>query len=198
MHSFPFFVGAAAMIPLLIAGCGTSPPTNFYVLNDVAQGPTAGPASMISVGFRSVRLPAYADRPQMVTRESSAELQLAEFHQWAEPLRDSVIRVLADNLSKLLSTDHVFAFPRETQPRYWVSVDVARFDAEAQDAVLIAQWTLTDSRNGGEPLAVKRTRLTAQADLSDYSSIANALSEVLGQLSSEIAAAITSAEDGGS
>ncbi len=196
MHSFPFPVGAAAMMSLLIAGCGSSPPTNFYVLNDVAQHSAAGSASMISVGFRSVRLPAYADRPQMVTRESSTDLQLAEFHQWAEPLRDSVVRVLADNLAKLLSTDHVFAFPRETQPRYWVSVDLARFDAEAQDAVLIAQWTLTNS-NGGEALVVKRTHLTAQADLSDYSSIAKALSEVLGQLSSEIAAAIRSAEDGG-
>ncbi len=196
MHSSPFSVGAAALISLLVAGCGSSPPTNFYVLNDVVQDPTAGSASTISVGVGSVRLPAYADRPQIVTRQSSTDLQLAEFHQWAEPLRDSVVRVLADNLAKLLSTDHVFAFPRETQPRYWVSVDLARFDAEAQDAVLIAQWTLTDSSNGGEPLAVKRTRLTAQADLSDYSSIANALSEVLGQLSREIAAAITSAEDG--
>ncbi len=196
MHSFPFPVGAAALISLLVAGCGSSPPTNFYMLNDVAQDPAPGSASMISVGFGSVRLPAYADRPQIVTRESSTDLQLAEFHQWAEPLQDSVVRVLADNLSKLLSTDHVFAFPRETQPRYWVSVDMARFDVEAQEAVLIAQWTLTDT-NGNETLAVKRTRLTAQADLSDYSSIANALSDVLGQLSRDIAAAITSAEDGG-
>ena len=196
MHSFPFSVGAAALIFLLAAGCGSSPPTNFYMLNDVAQDPAAGSVSTISVGFGSVRLPAYADRPQIVTRESSTDLQLAEFHQWAEPLQDSVVRVLADNLSKLLSTDHVFAFPREAQPRYWVSVDLARFDAEAQDAVLIAQWTLTDT-NGNETLAVKRTHLTAQADLSDYSSIAQALSEVLGQLSSEIAAAIKSAEDGG-
>ncbi len=188
MHSFPFPVEAAALVSLLGAGCGSSPPTNFYVLNDVVPESAAGSASMISVGFGSVRLPAYADRPQIVTRESSTDLQLAEFHQWAEPLQDSVVRVLADNLSKLLSTDHVFAFPRETQPRYWVSVDMARFDAEAQEAVLIAQWTLTDT-NGNETLAVKRTRLTAQADLSDYSSIANALSEVLGQLSSEIAAA---------
>ncbi len=193
MHSFPFPLGV--LIALLVAGCGSSPPTNFYVLNDVAPDPTAGTASMISVGVGSVRLPAYADRPQIVTRESSTDLQLAEFHQWAEPLQDSVVRVLKDNLAKLLSTDHVFAFPSEAQPRYRVSVDLARFDAEAQDAVLIAQWTLTNS-NGTETLAVKRTRLTAQADLSDYSSIANALSDVLGQLSREIAAAITSAEDG--
>ena len=157
MHSFPFPVGV--LIALLVAGCGSSPPTNFYVLNDVAPDSTAGTASMISVGVGSVRLPAYADRPQIVTRQSSTDLQLAEFHQWAEPLQDSIVRVLKDNLAKLLSTDHVFAFPSMAQPRYQVSVDVARFDAEAQDAVLIAQWTLTNS-NGTDSLALAAPRRT--------------------------------------
>src|SRR5262245_23853131 len=49
--------------------------------------------------------------------------------QWAEPLPDNFSRVLAEDLSLLLATDHVAVFPRKGPvPMYYqMSVEVTRF-----------------------------------------------------------------------
>jgi hypothetical protein len=98
---------------MLLAACatGTSAPSRFYVLAPL-EAPEAEPQlapgeRCLAIGIGPVEIPAYLDRPQIVTRLSNNELNLAEFDKWAEPLRDNLIRVLAENISSLLCTEPI-------------------------------------------------------------------------------------------
>jgi uncharacterized lipoprotein YmbA len=165
------------------------------VLSSEAAEATVRLPDHTSVGIGPVALPGYLDRPQMVTRPAPTDLRVAEFNQWAEPLRESVVRALGDDLSALLDSDRVYAYPWEARhtPDYRVAVDVNRFEAAGDHAVLVARWTLV---RGPEPqvVAVKRSEFDEAVDGSDYSAIARGLSSALARLSAEIAAAIEAAE----
>jgi uncharacterized lipoprotein YmbA len=81
---------------------------------------------------REVRLPNYLDRPQIVTREASHRLHIAEFDHWGGDLREDMTRVLAQNLGRVLDSKHVFTAPVgiAVQPDYRLEVEVLRFERE--------------------------------------------------------------------
>ena len=180
---------------LALAGCAESQPTRFYTLSGLAAGtgetlPALAPD--ITVGVGPVTLPAYLDRPQLVTRAGSNRMVLADFDSWAEPLDGLFARVLADNLALLLGTDDVLLLPqrRPTPLDYQVEVDVARFDVDADgNANLDARWWVY-GRGGERLLQSGRSTITEAASPGDYAAAAAALSRALGAMSTEIAEAI--------
>jgi uncharacterized lipoprotein YmbA len=105
-----------------------------------------------------ISLPAYLDRPQLVTRTSPNRLNLAEFERWAEPLHDTFSQALAENISSLVGTDLVYVLPRRDTPAldYQVPVEVFRFDRNAEGQVmLLARWGIfTDEPS--KPLLIRR------------------------------------------
>ena len=91
--------GLVALLLLGAAGCtGSVDPTRFYVLapTDSAADAAARSASErdLRIGIRSVELPRYLERPQIVTRASATRLEVADFHQWGAPLRQAVPMIL--------------------------------------------------------------------------------------------------------
>jgi uncharacterized protein len=180
---------------LALAGCADSQPTRFYTLSGLAAEagePVPASASDIAVGVGPVTLPAYLDRPQLVTRAGSNRMVLADLDSWAEPLDGLFARVLADNLALLLGTDDVLLLPqrRPTPLDYQVEVDVARFDVDADgNANLDARWWVY-GRGGERLLQSGRATITEAAAPGDYAAAAAALSRALGAMSMEIAEAI--------
>jgi uncharacterized lipoprotein YmbA len=178
-----------------LAGCAQSQPTRFYTLSGLAAeaGETLpAPAPDITVGVGPVTLPAYLDRPQLVTRAGSNRMVLADFDSWAEPLDGLFARVLADNLALLLGTDDVLLLPqrRPTPLDYQVEVDVTRFDVDAGgNANLDARWWVY-GRRGESLLQSGRSTITEAAPPGDHAAAAAALSRALGAMSTEIAEAI--------
>jgi uncharacterized protein len=176
-----------------LTGCGASPTTRFYTMMPVATPATApAPANhAVTVGIRAVDLPAELDRPQIVIRTGANTRELAEFDRWSAPLRDSVARVLAENLSILLATQHVavYPWPPGTAVEHEVMVDVTRLDAElGGPCALDARWRVV-TRNGTTRPIYGRSTLNEVAG-TDYSSLVAAQSRLFGALSAEIAAAI--------
>lgn len=194
---------------ILLGGCGAGKPTRFYMMQPVPPGgtkaaqPSPTPVPDISVGVGPVRFPEYLDRPQIVSRSGGGEIQLDEFHRWAEPLKESFSRSLAASLANLLGTDQVAVFPwaGASAVRYQVMVDVARFDGKAGETVTLdAKWTIL-GEGGKKVLLVRRSTVTAPATKQqDYEGLVAAHSEALSSLSREIAAALETlaAEKGGS
>jgi uncharacterized lipoprotein YmbA len=138
-------------------------------------------------------IPEYLNRPQIVTRTSSAELELAEFHRWAEPLEDSFSRVLAMNLGTLLGSSEVWEFATDLAARadYVVGGRVYRFDVDESGlAVLDVQWLLED----GEQQLIydsERSRYEEQSDSKrSYDAGVQALSRAMARLGREIAEAV--------
>ncbi|HTI88434.1 MAG TPA: PqiC family protein [Alphaproteobacteria bacterium] len=181
----------AAALVLALAGCaGQSTPSRYYVLSatgaDTDRRPE-GPA--ISVG--PVTLAKYLDRPQIVTRPTPNQLDVAEFDRWGGRLEDNVAQVLAEDLGRRLGTARVTTFPPEpigrTDAR--VGVTIAQFERVASgDVVLDARWRL--QRLGGEPV-IDTVHIVKRVSGSGYAATVAAMSDALGDLSDRIAAALS-------
>src|SRR5512147_2620041 len=134
------------LLTLAIGGCAGSSATNLYTLSAVGTAgtesrPPQAPPAVIAIG--SVNLPDYLDRPQIVTRQSAYELQLAPDDRWAAPLYDMVPRVLVEDITQRLPADRIVSFPEsgEASFDYRVAIQVSRFDVDAAgEAVLAARW----------------------------------------------------------
>ncbi|HEV2055933.1 MAG TPA: PqiC family protein [Methylomirabilota bacterium] len=177
---------------LVGAGClgGGSAATRFYVLapGEIPAVPVAGATS---VGVGPVGVPGYLDRPQIVTRPAADKIDLGEFDQWGEPLRDGISRVLAEDLARQMPSARISIFPWRSleSVRYQVIVDVTRLDGPAGgDLALEARWRILDA--AGKEVAVKTTRLAEPTGGAGYSATVSAMSRVLAALSREIAQAL--------
>jgi uncharacterized lipoprotein YmbA len=131
---------------LAVVGCGTTRPSNFYQLDEPAATRLSGLERGIAVGIGPVTLEPYLDRPQIVIRGAGHKLELSEFNRWAEPLNDSISRVIIVNLSNMLESTRVFKVPRRNKTiplEFRVEIDIARFDGMlGGDALLVTRWTL--------------------------------------------------------
>lgn len=187
-----------ALAGSLLSGCieiATNPVTStrFYVLTpvDSATAPVvqSNQNRPLSVEIAALRLPQYLEKPQIVTRSGTNQLELAEYHQWGGNLRKNMIQVLARNLSQLLATPDISMAPFRplAPPSFSVEVEVMQFEAEAGGQVrLITQWRVlrgTDKKN----LIVRMTDLLYPVDGSNFEKTVSAMSALWGELSRIIA-----------
>jgi len=186
-------LGVATACLLTLWGCANTQPTHFYLLRAMDSSTHSvmveTPRSGVSLGLGPIRFPKYLDRPHIVTRLSSHEIDLAEFHKWAEPLKDNVINVLNENLSALLSTDRIVQYPwkRSNPPEYQLSLDVIQLDGKKhQEAVLKVRWTLVGNK-GKRILQKKTSQFSEILRGSDYEDLVEAMSRMLASLAREIA-----------
>jgi uncharacterized lipoprotein YmbA len=135
-----------AVTLLALVGCGSTRPSNFYQLDEPAATRLSGLERGIAVGVGPINLEPYLDRPQIVIRGAGHKLELSEFNRWAEPLKDSISRVIIVNLSNMLESTRVFKVPRRNKAiilEFRIEIDIARFDGElGANALLVARWTL--------------------------------------------------------
>ena len=181
---------------LLLASCADTTPTRFYTLSSLSATPgeASGMASQdLTIAVGPVTLPEYLNRPQLVTRDGSNQVLLADFDTWIEPVQGLFARTLVENLSALLGSDDVLLLPqrRPVDPDYQVEVEVTRFDVETTgNAVLDARWWVLDGR-GEAVLRSGRSQIAQPAAAGDQAAAARALSGTLVGMSREIAGAIS-------
>lgn len=195
---------AAIAAMLMLGGCGSTPATRYYVIAPTVEAPLRNAPSPLTVVVRDVRLPQYLDRQQIVTRGSEHRLQVADHDKWASDLRQDMMRVLAENLGRLLESERVIAAPHRLRqaPDYRVEVEVQRFERGADGrVVLVARWSLL--RGGDGEVLVDRMASHAVAidgnagSAEPYDAVVAAMSRVYGELARTIAAAIRAPGAGG-
>ena len=183
---------------LAMGGCGSSKSVRYYVLSTTAQRSPAADAASHGAGrtirVGPVRLPAYLDRQQMVSRGAGNTVTIAQFDRWAEPLKDGVPRVLVENLTALLPQDTVIGYQSRgaNAADYTVAVDIRRLDgAPGGRAELVARWMI---KAGVTRPALRRTERPLAITVADdtYEALARAESELLTRLSVAIASDIKS------
>ena len=192
----PLFFALA--ISSVAAGCSPlSPredPSRFFLLTSPpetgAPSPLAdAPAGSIAIG--PLDLPTYLSGPLLVTRIDDNEVQISDFERWAEPLRDNMLRVLAENLSRRLQS-RVVVFPAllSESVRLRVPVAVKRFDRDPTGAVeLRARWSIDDVVTGGNLEYGSSSISQPSLGVGGDGAVAT-MSAALASLSEEIAAAI--------
>lgn len=192
------FWGSLTICLLLLWGCASTQPSQFYILSPIPSSekkPIGGVGdTALAIGVGPIELPGYLDRPHIVKRRNSHELQLGEFHKWAEPLKGNVTRVLAENLSVLLSTDQLYLFPwkRSAQFDYQVVVRITRFDTSPEgEAILNARWEIHGA-NETDVLVIRRSHFRTVVGGDGYQDTVAAMSQNLEDLSRDITTTIKS------
>lgn len=141
-------IAAAA---LLIAGCGTSPPVSLYRLPLDAPPGTAGarPAALQTWELAAVvGIPEYLDRDAIVVGSGGTAVQVLAGQRWAEPLRDSVPRLLYHDLAQIRGAAVTWLAPSPAGVKVdrVLKVEVLALNARSDRAQveLRARWLLVD------------------------------------------------------
>lgn len=188
-HHVP--VCAIALLFLALAGCAGSPKERFYTLGAANPPENAQANAAYALAVGPVTVPAIVDRPQMVLRTEAGRVMLAEQARWAEPLKDNITRVIADDLARLLPDARVSAYPQDMSRHadYRVLVDVQRFESMQGDAAVIDMlWTIRDA--GSDSLKTGRSLVRESAGGDGYDALVAAHERALAAVSRDIAAAV--------
>ena len=122
-------------------------------------------------------------------RVARSRFDLSENDRWAEPLDENLTHVLAQNLSILLGSDRIIAYPWpfDLKPHYRVEIQVIRFESDsAGEAQLSARWAVVDE-TGKEAPSINESRLSRPAQDKSTDAYVASLSETVADLSREIA-----------
>lgn len=198
-----YLTGIVLIISIVFfGGClgkGTQKPTEFYLLQPLKssieeQGVAAGEGTVLGIG--PVRVREYLNRPQIVTRTSTNEITIHDFHYWGEPLSTNFTAILAQNLSVLLSTDRILIFPYRSKQElpidYQVVVDVIRFDGEpGVEATLLAQYYILEfEENARKQIVTRQPSFSKPLADDSFETLVAAMGELVADLSREIAGQI--------
>ena len=183
---------------VLLAACGSSPKTEFYVLNadlgSVAQSAnlSSGPA----VGVWQVKLPDLLDRSEIVTRDNQFKITMADFSWWAGNLSENMTLLIVAQLSQHLQSNRVVTSPWPSYRKndYQVITRIERFDGElGGEVVLRGLWSLLDGDGTKELDRQVFEFKTNTADLT-YQQMAEAMSRLTVQLAQQLADGVINQE----
>lgn len=149
----------------------------------------------VALAVGPVSFPEYLERPQIVTRMGTNQIDMDEFHRWAGSLERDFLRVLAQNLSMLLGTNKVVVYPANERfdVQYRVVLDVQQFEGRlGHEVSLKVRWLVTQTRQRAV-LSVQQSNITAPVSTAaDYGALVAAHGEALARLSRAIAKEIAS------
>jgi uncharacterized lipoprotein YmbA len=183
----------AMLSAMLVIGCSTSPPAQFFTLTPAAAGgePVVSTAFAQSIAVGPVSVPEAVNRPQFVVRDGPNRVVVLESHRWAEPLRSGIAEAVAGDLSRALGGARVTPMTQSAAgtAQLDVSLDVQRFDLLVGEAAIIeVVWTIK-TRNGSAAAITGRSeaRESAQTSGDAYDALAAAQVRALAAVSRDIA-----------
>lgn len=190
-HSNRFIMLCASV---LLSACASAP-TSFYTLEAQSRPPvvtTTTGATKPLIGIGPLSLPALLDRRGIVTRTENNSVQIAEFDQWAAPLKDNILAVLSKNVANLQPNAIVRAYPWSVygSVNYRVIIDITRFDTQpGKSANLEASWAIMEEKNH-TIISNGQTKLQQPLNDASYNSAAQALSRLLSEFSQQLSLAL--------
>ena len=178
----------------LLSGCLSMPATQFYVLEPLSEQTSLATTTekKRSIGIGPITIPALLERKQLVTRLSDDTVTIAEFHQWASPLKDNVTQVLTHNLATLQTGDVFRTYPWSAYGTvdYRIIIDIIRFDIHLDQRVnFVASWTIMHEKTH-TLVSHGRSRIDQPLSDSSYPSVVKVLSKILSDFSQELSLAL--------
>lgn len=172
---------------LLLAACGSSPPTHFYTLDAVP--PKHAAASVAGhLYVANVNLPATLDRRAVVLRSGPNQIEVSDQARWAGPLDSMIRRVLAEDLAQRLGHGTVLV-PGEPVPNgriRTIVLTLMEFGGGKEGRVVVSgDWAVQDS--GQKVVLMRHVALSQTVAPNDMGALAAALSAMLGKISDDVA-----------
>ncbi|MGH7767378.1 MAG: PqiC family protein [Candidatus Binatia bacterium] len=185
-----------------LAGCPSFSPqpdrTRYFALTAQAQADGAAKNPVLGeiwLGVGPIRIPGYLDREELVVRVAQNRFDVAQNDRWIEPLEESLSRVVAQNLHALLGSERIVRYPWPNSRRitHQVEIEIFRFEPAADgEAQLSARWAINDIA-GKQVLAGKTSFFKRPIKGPSREAAVDAMSELLADLSREIAEAVRTA-----
>lgn len=192
---------SVVMAGVMLNGCASSPDPHQYVFSSGEGWKAATSRDVASskyiIRFAPVRLPAYLDRPQIVTRLSENQINSDEFHRWGIPLDVTIAEILGAGLARYLPEAYIDVLPSRGQKDtgYQIKIDVARLDGILGGTVeLIAQWKITREGETADMIAQRLTRYQKDAVNKTYEAYVEAVRLTVAEMAKEMAAVIEETE----
>ncbi|MCL6262495.1 ABC-type transport auxiliary lipoprotein family protein [Craterilacuibacter sp. RT1T] len=161
---------------LMLGACASAPKVSYYLLQNPATEATTALHAPLAL---EVKLPDYLSGPSIVYRESPVQVNLAQYHQWAEAPDKILARQLGSQLAALLP-------PAAGSPAGKVEIVFDQFNGSYQGyAQLAGRYSYLDEKG--------KVRLSRPFDIQSpqrgdgYPALVEALSRGTTQLASEIA-----------
>jgi uncharacterized lipoprotein YmbA len=198
IRTWPLVAGASLLAALLLSACG-GPAPHYFALTS-GSGPAAGPpvASLPSLGLAvgPLDIPRYLDRPEIVTEKKAGpeELQVAVANRWGGSLDTDILRVVGDDLGRLLGTVRVVVYPAQPHfaPDYRVLLDLREFGGVlGQPVTLRLRWTILAAPDA-RAVAVEESDIQQPTASASYPDLVTAESAALGTVTRQIAERIAS------
>jgi uncharacterized lipoprotein YmbA len=192
------------LIAVLMTSCLRSNPSHFFTLEPVINGESKANkmekrnvhATILGIG--PIRLPGYMNRPQIVTRLNNNEVHISEFNRWASPVANRIPTVLQNNLAALLPAMEVteYSLHQHLEFTFQAIIDIVEFIGQPNgDVVLKARWIFVDKSQGGTESRLYAGSYTRKAKDKTHNSVVSAMTELLGDLSKDIAKTVPEATD---
>jgi len=181
--------GSILLSVLMLAGCASSPPVQYFTLDPIPAQPLSAHRSNTTLQVAAVHVSALLDRQEMVRQTAANSIEVNDQHRWASPLGRMIRRVLTQDLAQRLSAESVI-LPNQSAPRgtALVVIDILQFEADANGTVVFnGSWSLlhkeTHSTAQNYPL-----HLSAQTDAAGYQAQARAMSQIVDRIADAITA----------
>lgn len=180
---------------MMASACATksSQKTYFYVINPVETDASLianNSEKHLALEITSLSVPQYLERPQIVTRSGTNQLEINEYHRWGGNLRKNISRVIAKNLSLYLNTPDIFIVPHvsHTKLTHRVMIEIISFERYPDNRVKLSSlWTLTDPTSGKTITKSSDYEISLSKTKGGIEESVNAMGQALAMLSREIA-----------
>ncbi len=184
------------ILSLVLSACSTTQQSKFYLLEVLENESEASSRSLLntsSIELRVANIPGYLDRPQIVTRGKNHNVEINEYHRWAEPLQENFAQVLAVNINRKI-TPTAMVYGRAispVKPDYRLFVKMLRFDSDTQsgNVFLKVQWTLQKIINNNT-LIRNLEQIKIPVSQSDFTARVRGHSQAIAILADQIASEI--------
>lgn len=178
---------------LLVAACSSSPQSRFYLLKAMDTSP-----SLVNSDFEGsiligpVELPDYIKREEIVFRNDSHRVTVADYDRWAEPLDRHITTLISANLATQFGTSKVIDYYSNftSIPDTTIRIRITEFNPSPNNEVeLSAAWEVS-RRESGDPTVFSKS-ITVPIAGSDVVSAVEAMNQALNRLSINISESLT-------
>ena len=187
----PYLILALALALATGIGCSRPNVEMLHTLGPISleTAKPAPPLTSMALEVMPVRLPAALQRSQLVTEGGPGTLSLLETHRWGNGLDKDIQRVLVENLSRLMGTDTVVAYPygERIKATHRLEVDVHRLAGRPGGTLTLEATWIVARPQGGQALLFRRTTLQRPVQGQDAEALVAAHNLIIGDLAREIA-----------
>jgi uncharacterized lipoprotein YmbA len=181
---------------LLLVGCaGKAPPDqNLYLLRSDSPNQFDANNTTATIAVGALRVASYIDQPGLVLETAEGLMNPARYNQWAEPLRESLRVVLANDIATAIGKPVRARSSGETDWKQHtdqtIDVSIEQLHGTDQgDAILVAYWAVINPATRSVVSEHQFSKTLALSN-SGYPALIDAEKQLLKSLANDIAGSL--------